>query len=108
MVPRKRSAAMKVVPIMLREVEYVGDMGQSEPFRLADMKDVPTMQRREEFASDMVQKLRLRLAIMKDAQIKLSREGYVGDMEPSKNVVIGGVAIMHLKLVFFVGDTEQR
>ena len=45
---------------------------------------------------------------MKDAQIKLSREGYVGDMEPSKNVVIGGVAIMHLKLVFFVGDTEQR
>jgi len=67
MVPRKRSAAMKVVPIMLREVEYVGDMGQSEPFRHADMKDVPTMQRREEFASDMVQKLRIRLAIMKDA-----------------------------------------
>ena len=83
-------------------------MGQSEPFHHADMKDVPTMQRREEFASDMVQKLRLRLAIMKDAQIKLSREGYVGDMEPSKNVVIGGVAIMQLKLVFFVGDTEQR
>ena len=56
----------------------------------------------------MVQKLRRRLAIMEHAQIKLSREGYVGDMEPSKNVVIGGVAIMQLKLVFFVGDTEQR
>ena len=39
--PRKRSAAMKVVPIMLREVEYVGDMGQRKPFRLADIKDVP-------------------------------------------------------------------